>query len=46
APSPDTVLAYVEKYHDAIERIGLTPEHFAAAYSVAIRVKIESIRGY
>ena len=32
--------AYVEKYRAAIDRIGMDPERFAAAYSTAIRVRL------
>jgi PPOX class probable F420-dependent enzyme len=38
APLADAVPEYVEKYRDAISRIGFDPGGFARAYSVAIRV--------
>lgn len=38
APPATEVPEYVEKYRAAIARIGLDPEGFAQAYSVAIRV--------
>jgi PPOX class probable F420-dependent enzyme len=46
APSADALPAYVEKYRAAIARIGMVPEHFAKAYSVAIRVTISGLRGH
>src|SRR5215212_6502911 len=41
APPADEVPEYVEKYRDAIARIGFDPSGFARAYSVPIRVKPE-----
>lgn len=38
APPATDVPEYVEKYRDAIARIGFDPDGFARAYSVAIRV--------
>lgn len=38
APPATEVPEYVEKYRDAIARIGFDPDGFARAYSVAIRV--------
>jgi PPOX class probable F420-dependent enzyme len=46
APTSDTLPAYQEKYSAAIARIGMSPERFAHAYSVAIRVTITSLRGH
>lgn len=46
APPADAVPAYVEKYRAAIERIRMTPETFAQAYSVAVRVTISGLRGH
>ena len=37
APPATEVAAYLEKYREAIGRIGFDPEGFAQAYSVAIR---------
>jgi PPOX class probable F420-dependent enzyme len=37
-PPADEVGGYVEKYREAIARIGFGPEGFARAYSVALRV--------
>ena len=41
APPSSEVPPYVEKYRDAIARIGYDPEGFARAYSVAVRVTPE-----
>jgi PPOX class probable F420-dependent enzyme len=38
--------AYLAKYQGGIASIGMTPEHFAAGYSVAIRVTPTSVRGH
>ena len=38
APPATEVPEYVEKYRDAIARIGFDPEGFARAFSVSIRV--------
>jgi len=38
APPATEVPEYVEKYRDAIARIGFDPDGFARAFSVAIRV--------
>jgi PPOX class probable F420-dependent enzyme len=38
--------AYVEKYREAIGRIGMTPESFAAAYGVPIRITPEKLWGH
>jgi hypothetical protein len=40
-PPADEVGEYVEKYREAIARIGFDPEGFARAYSVALRVTPE-----
>jgi len=37
---------YLEKYRQAIERIGMTPEQFAASYSVPIRLTPAKLRGH
>ena len=42
----DRVEAYVVKYRDGMRRIGMTPESFARAYSVAIRVTPTRLRGH
>ena len=40
------VAAYFKKYKAGIEEIGMTPEKFSEEYSVAIRVKPSSLRGW
>ena len=37
---------YIAKYKDSIAHLGMTPESFSAAYSVAIRIVPERIRGF
>jgi PPOX class probable F420-dependent enzyme len=44
-PPADRVTAYIEKYTRGIQDIGMTPESFAADYSVPIRVKPDHLRG-
>lgn len=46
APSATDVPAYVEKYRDGMKRIGMTPESFAAAFSVPILITPEKVRGH
>jgi PPOX class probable F420-dependent enzyme len=46
APAADQVAAYVAKYREAMRRIGMTPESFARAYSVAVRVTPTHLRGH
>jgi PPOX class probable F420-dependent enzyme len=47
AASPaDRVPAYVAKYKEGMRRIGMTPESFARAYSVAMRVTPTRLRGH
>jgi PPOX class probable F420-dependent enzyme len=46
APAADQVAAYVAKYREAMRRIGMTPESFARAYSVAVRVTPARLRGH
>ncbi len=38
-PPANEIGAYVEKYRESIARIGIDPEGFERAYSVALRVK-------
>ncbi len=45
-PPAHEVPAYVAKYAWGIARIGLTPETFAAAYSVPVRIAVEKVRGH
>lgn len=46
APQAIDVPAYIAKYKKEIADIGLTPESFSAAYSVAIRVVPEKLWGF
>jgi PPOX class probable F420-dependent enzyme len=46
APPADRVPEYIAKYHDGLRRIGMTPESFARAYSVAVRVTPARLRGH
>ncbi|HKY52825.1 MAG TPA: TIGR03667 family PPOX class F420-dependent oxidoreductase [Anaerolineales bacterium] len=46
APPAHEVRAYMKKYKAGIEAMGATPEQFSQAYSVAIRVKPTSLRGW
>jgi PPOX class probable F420-dependent enzyme len=46
APAANAVAAYVEKYAEAIEHLGMTPDTFAAAYSVPVRVTPTKLRGF
>jgi PPOX class probable F420-dependent enzyme len=46
APPADRVPAYVTKYKEGIRRIGMTPESFARAYSVALRITPRHLRGH
>lgn len=45
APPANEVPAYLERYADGIERLGMTPEEFGRTYSVAIRVEIVRAHG-
>ena len=40
------VPAYFKKYKTGIKDIGMSPEQFSSEYSVAIRVKPSSLRGW
>ena len=46
APPADQAGAYIQKYAAHIERIGLTPESFAARYSVPVRIELTKLRGH
>lgn len=46
APASTDVPAYQTKYAAGIANIGMTPESFAASYTMAIRVKLERVRGW
>jgi PPOX class probable F420-dependent enzyme len=45
-PPADQNPAYLEKYADAIVRIGMTAASFAAAYSTPIRFRPSRLRGF
>jgi hypothetical protein len=40
------VPAYLRKYRNGIKELGMTPEQFSSNYSVAIRIKPSSLRGW
>lgn len=44
-PPNHKIPAYVRKYKSGILRLGATPEQFAGAYSVALRVHPTKVRG-
>ncbi|HVF88762.1 MAG TPA: TIGR03667 family PPOX class F420-dependent oxidoreductase [Blastocatellia bacterium] len=46
APPANEVARYVERYREGFTRIQMTPESFALAYSVAIRVRPSKLRGH
>jgi PPOX class probable F420-dependent enzyme len=46
APPAARVPEYIAKYGEGIRRIGMTPESFARAYSVAVRVTPARLRGH
>jgi PPOX class probable F420-dependent enzyme len=46
APPANRADTYLEKYAEHIERIGLTPEQFAARYCVPIRIELTTLRGH
>ena len=46
APSAAESEAYLAKYDDHIERIGMTPATFAAHYEVPVRVSLACVRGH
>jgi PPOX class probable F420-dependent enzyme len=46
APPADAVPEYASKYEPGFERIGMSAEAFAQAYSVAIRVNPTRLRGH
>ena len=45
APRADRESRYLEKYREGIAGLGMTPESFGAAFSVAVRVRSERLRG-
>jgi PPOX class probable F420-dependent enzyme len=46
APPASAVPAYIEKYTEGMQSISMTPDGFAQAYSVPIRVTLTSLRGH
>ena len=46
APPANRVRDYLEKYRAGIAGIGMTPDSFSQAYSVAIRVTPTALRGH
>lgn len=40
------VPAYLRKYREGIKQLGMTPEQFSRDYSIAIRVRPLSLRGW
>ena len=46
APPANEIPAYVEKYRQGMTGIGMTPETFARAYSVALRVTPTRLQGH
>jgi PPOX class probable F420-dependent enzyme len=46
APPAHRVETYVEKYIWGFDRLGVTPEQFAARYSVPIRIRLTRLRGH
>jgi PPOX class probable F420-dependent enzyme len=45
-PDASANRAYLDKYADGIRNIGMTPEAFAQAYSVPIRIRPTTLRGH
>jgi PPOX class probable F420-dependent enzyme len=45
-PSADRATAYLAKYGERIERIGMTPETFAQRYSAPVRIRLTRVRGH
>ena len=46
APRASANAAYLEKYAGGIRDIGMTPDAFAQAYSVPVRIKPTALRGH
>lgn len=46
AEPASAIPSYIDKYMAGLQDIGMTPDVFAAAYSVAIRVRPTSLRGH
>ena len=45
-PPADQSPEYLEKYREHIGRIGMTPETFAATYSVPVRIRVTGLDGH
>jgi PPOX class probable F420-dependent enzyme len=45
-PPANKVSAYLRKYRAGIKSLGATPEQFAREYSVAVRISLDSLRGF
>lgn len=45
-PSADRSPEYIAKYDEHIEGIGMTPESFAKAYSVPVRIRFARVDGH
>ena len=45
-PLPHEFPPYVDKYREAAERISGNVEDFSAAYSVALRITVDRVRGF
>ena len=45
-PAADDDPAYLAKYDDHIARLGMTPDTFARAYSVPVRVRLTNLQGH
>jgi PPOX class probable F420-dependent enzyme len=46
APPATGIAPMMQKYEAGIKRIGTTPEGFASAFSVPVRVTLEKVRGH
>jgi PPOX class probable F420-dependent enzyme len=46
APPANQVAAYLEKYRQAITRIGMDPDSFAQSYSIPLYVTPTGLRGF
>jgi PPOX class probable F420-dependent enzyme len=46
ASAPKDHAAYAEKYREGFTRIGTTPEQFSMRYSLPIRVRPQTVRGF
>ena len=46
APRADELPAYLEKYRDAIARLGSDPVAFAGSYSTAVRIRPTRLRAW